>query len=172
MIQEMQGFAMGRTMTNRQAWAGVLCLLALVIGGCATTTGDERHEVLRLNQAALEAEKAGDDAAMLAAYRQLLDLDPERPRAWLQVGTIEAEKGNLDAAEAAFKNALEHDPDYRDARYNLGLVHMRSGAQLLNEARDGRPEDVSSRANDVYLSCLLAGVVRNPDIEIPCPDLP
>jgi hypothetical protein len=78
----------------------------------------------------------------------------------------------LQQARDAFARALEYDPEFHKARYNLGLVHMRLGSELLREARDAMPEDTSSRATDVYLSCLLARTVRNPELEIPCPDLP
>lgn len=163
---------MDRTSTGRHA-GGVCLLAALLMAGCAASPEqDDRRRVLELNQQALEAESAGDDAAARQAYGELVELDPERPRAWFQLGNLAAADGELEKAREAFTQALAHDPDYHRARFNLGLVHMRRGAELLNEARDEIPESASTRATDVYLSCLLAQVVRNPDIEIPCPDLP
>lgn len=162
---------MESTSTGRHT-GGVMLLAALLVAGCATPEQDDRQRALALNQEALEAEAAGDDAAARQAYEELVALDPERPRAWFQLGNFAAADGELEAARQAFVNALEHDPEYQEARYNLGLVHMRRGAELLTEARDDMPESASTRATDVYLSCLLAQVVRNPDIEIPCPDLP
>ena len=162
---------MERTSTGRHP-GGVVLLAALLIAGCAAPEQEHRQRALELNQQALEAEAAGDDAAAREAYEELVMLDPERPRAWFQLGNFAAAEGDLQEARKAFVNALEHDPEYQEARYNLGLVHMRRGAELLNEAREDMPESASTRATDIYLSCLLAQVVRNPDIEIPCPDLP
>ncbi|MFV8833784.1 tetratricopeptide repeat protein [Aquisalimonas sp.] len=163
---------MDTTVTQRCCAGVAAIVLGLVATGCTMVGDDQRSEILRLNHEALEAEMEGDDAAARNAYRALLELDPERPRAWFQLGNIEAGKGELDQASAAYLEALGLDPDYQEARYNLGLVYFRKGAETLEEARDAMPEDSHSHATDIYLSCLLARVVRNPDIEVPCPDLP
>lgn len=163
---------MDRTATQGCRAGAAAIVLVLMATGCAMVGKDERREILRLNQEALEAEMAGDDNAAREAYQALLELDPDRPRAWFQLGNIEAEYGELDRAISAYQQALEHDPAYHEARYNLGLVYLRKGSDTLDEARDAMPEDTRSYATDVYLSCLLARVVRNPDIEVPCPDLP
>ena len=159
---------------TRAGWRlpGAILLAAVLATGCTTPEQDDRRRVLELNQEALEAEAAGDDEAARRAYKELVTLDPERPRAWFQLGNFAAADDDLEEARMAFTRALDHDPEYHRARFNLGLVHMRRGAELLNEARDAMPETSSTRATDVYLSCLLAQVVRNPDIDIPCPDLP
>ncbi|SEO53086.1 tetratricopeptide repeat protein [Aquisalimonas asiatica] len=163
---------MDRTVTQGCRGGVAAIVLVLTATGCAVVGGDDRREILRLNHEALEAEMEGDDAAAREAYRALLELDPERPRAWFQLGNIEAGKGELDQAVAAYEKALNLDPDYQEARYNLGLVYFRKGAETLEAARDAMPEDSHSHSTDVYLSCLLARVVRNPDIDVPCPDLP
>ncbi len=162
---------MDRTSRARHS-AGVIILAAALVAGCATPQQNDRDRALKLNQKALEAEAAGDDTAARSAYAELVEVDPERPRAWFQLGNLAAADGDLDDAVRGFTTALEHDPEYHEARYNLGLVYMRKGAKLLDEARDEMPESASTRATDVYLSCLLAKTVRNPDIEIPCPELP
>ena len=172
MIQETQVFTMDRTVTTSRM-AALALTTTLLLSACASNGETEkRQEILRLNQQALEAEMEEDDEQARIAYRELLELDPARPRAWFQLGNIEARAGELAAARDAFVNALETDPDYHEARYNLGLMHLREGAELLDEARDELPEDATSYATDVYISCLLARIVRNPDIDIPCPDLP
>lgn len=163
---------MYRTVTQGCRAGVAAIVLVLMAAGCTMVGGVDRDEVLRLNHEALEAEKEGDDAAARQAYEALLELDPERPRAWFQLGNIKAGDGELDGAIAAYEQALERDPDYQEARYNLGLVYIRKGADTLDQARDAMPEDTRSHSTDVYLSCLLARVVRNPDIEVPCPDLP
>lgn len=162
---------MDRTMTcSRIALTAVV--FAAVATGCAAPGGEREMELLELNQQALEARERGDDAAARAAYRQLLDRDPERPQAWFELGKLAAAAGDLQQAREAFARALEHDPQFHKARYNLGLVHMRLGSDLLREARDSMPEDASTRTTDIYLSCLLARTVRHPELEIPCPELP
>ncbi|MBC8425509.1 tetratricopeptide repeat protein [bacterium] len=54
--------------------------------------------------------------------------------------------GRLEAAEAAFDEALAIDPDFDDARYNLALVQLRRGRNeaaesLLVALRERRPDD-------------------------------
>lgn len=162
---------MDRTMTYSRI-ALITVVIAVMATGCAAPGGNAEMELLELNQKALEARERGDDVAAREAYRKLLDRDPERPQAWFELGKLSAAADDLQQARDAFARALEHDPEFHKARYNLGLVHMRLGSELLREARDAMPEDPSTRATDVYLSCLLARTVRNPELEIPCPDLP
>lgn len=162
---------MDRSMTCSHAVL-IAIVTAAMATGCAAPGGNAEMELLELNQKALEARERGDSAAARQAYRQLLDRDPERPQAWFELGKLSAAADDLQQARDAFARALEHDPEFHKARYNLGLVHMRLGSELLREARDAMPEDASTRATDVYLSCLLARTVRNPELEIPCPDLP
>jgi tetratricopeptide (TPR) repeat protein len=51
----------------------------------------------------------------------------ERARDPYNLGTEHLREGRLEAAESAFREALDLAPEFMDARYNLGLVALESG---------------------------------------------
>ena len=51
------------------------------------------------------------------------------------LGCVLADKGLRPAAEAAFRKALENDPDYADAHFNLAVVYADSKPPSLELAR-------------------------------------
>ena len=60
-------------------------------------------------------------------------------------------QGELDAADAAFADALRHDPAHAEARYNRALNAMRRGdvamaRDLLRECVRRAPDDAAARA--------------------------
>lgn len=171
MIQDTSGFAMP-AMSRRILHAGLYVVMTAVISGCAATNGEDTRDPVELHREALNARERGEDTAALEAYRALLELEPERPQAWFERGKLAASADRLDEAQKAFENALEHDPEFAKARHNLGLVHMRKGAEMLQAARENMGDTQATRSTDVYLSCLLAQTVEHGGLDIPCPDLP
>lgn len=74
---------------------------------------------------------------------------------WFEIANLYAELGELEDAEAAYRQSLALGMDQR-ARHNLGLVQVRMGMQSLASAREGLPADPANQANTrAYLQRLL-----------------
>jgi Tfp pilus assembly protein PilF len=69
-----------------------------------------------------------DYAAALAAYDEILKVDPDNTAATLGIVTIHLEQGNASAAEAALVKAAERQPAGRDVYYQLGAVKLSQNA--------------------------------------------
>ena len=69
--------------------------------------------------------KAGLYDKAATALQKAIDLDPERPQTYNELGLILARAGRLDAATRQFAKALELNPNYAVAYNSLGNVLMR-----------------------------------------------
>lgn len=57
-----------------------------------------------------------------------LVLQPANPQAWLYLGLVALDVGQIRDAETAFAKAIEVKPDYSLAHYNLAVVHTKPGS--------------------------------------------
>ena len=74
--------------------------------------------------------EAGDPLAAASAFRRAVALRPDDAQSWARLGEslVRANGGKVDGdAEAAFRRALEHDPDQLGARYFLGEAALARG---------------------------------------------
>jgi len=76
-------------------------------------------------------------ANMKRVYERVLDLDPENVHALNALGTIQGFSGNQEAAEKFLMRAVQLDPSFALAHYNLGLVLESTGhhAEALKQWR-------------------------------------
>lgn len=58
-----------------------------------------------------------------ALYEQALQMDPDQIAVRLNLGMARWRQGALDAAEAAFQDALSRHPELAEAHYGMGLIH-------------------------------------------------
>jgi tetratricopeptide (TPR) repeat protein len=63
-----------------------------------------------------------DPEGAVAAYRRALDLDPDLPDVWLNIGRLLHEQGSLAEAERCYRRAVELRPDEPVAAYDLGVA--------------------------------------------------
>ncbi|MBI5501404.1 MAG: tetratricopeptide repeat protein [Deltaproteobacteria bacterium] len=78
--------------------------------------------------AALVAARAGEWEDARAAYRDAIArMGGTYPEAYFNLGKLESDAGNPEAAIEAYRTATEQRPDYVEAWNNLGLVLARSG---------------------------------------------
>ncbi len=91
--------------------------------------------------------KEGDYNGAIRLYREGIRAWPEFSASnYAGLGNALRENGDLDEAEAAYREAIRRDPRDADIWYNLGLVHLREGRYLdtlgdWTTARDLDPED-------------------------------
>lgn len=71
----------------------------------------------------------------LAALTQATLYDPRNARARNFLGVVAGRKGWLDAAQDQLRKALEIDPNYGDANYNLALFYLERKPPAIELAR-------------------------------------
>ncbi|HKH48846.1 MAG TPA: tetratricopeptide repeat protein [Thermoanaerobaculia bacterium] len=69
----------------------------------------------------LELEEEDPDGA-IDAYRRALDLEPDLPEIWLNLGRLLHERGELAEAERCYRQAVEIDPDEPVSFFDLGVA--------------------------------------------------
>lgn len=72
------------------------------------------------------ADVAGFEAAR-RAYERALELDPDLAAAWTNLGSMLAERGELDEAREHYERALECDSDQPEAQCNMAELLLREG---------------------------------------------
>eukprot|EP01036_Dinobryon_divergens_P047694 gene47694-63957_t len=101
--------------------------LAAVMGEAARTRPDDRQALTLLGAARFEA---GDPIGAASAFRRALALDPDDAVSWARLGEslVRAAQGRIDGdAEAAFREAVQRDPNQLGARYFLGELALTRG---------------------------------------------
>jgi predicted O-linked N-acetylglucosamine transferase (SPINDLY family) len=78
------------------------------------------------------------------------------PEAWFLLGAVEGQLGRIDESIAACKNAIEFQPDYADAHYNLAqaYVHREEYSAAVEHYRTvlrARPDDAVLLGNLSYV---------------------
>lgn len=77
-----------------------------------------------------ESEKA------LQNLERAIELDKTNPSIFFAVGTIYDKLGMFEKAESAYLQAIEINPEYFDANYNLGALYVNKAAAILEEANN------------------------------------
>ena len=86
----------------------------------------EAQDVREAYQRAVSLHQAGDLEAAVAAYREVLDLEPGNPAAQSNLGAALAALGRYEEAIAAYQAALSRVSN-PGIRYNLALARYKSG---------------------------------------------
>lgn len=129
--------------------------LALLLAGCASLPVASGAGSDRLRQRA-EAAYARDDPQALALYRRLTERPDARAEDWFRLGNLHAQRVQLEAAAAAYREALARDPELAQAQHNLGMTYLQLGVQALLAARRGLPDvDAQAAASMRWLACVM-----------------
>ncbi len=106
-------------------------LALLLVAGCSHIV--VLHDPLTAaehNDLGVVYERAGETALAAREYRRALRLDHRFPRAWINLGNLEARDGRWPAAERCYRRALKLAPDEPDALNNLAEALVRQGRSL------------------------------------------
>lgn len=87
-----------------------------------TIAMDPDHVEARTLLAWIEAEIHGNFDAAIAEYKKVVELKPDFPQAYNNLGVALKRKGELDQAAENFNKALERQPDFGAALSNRGWV--------------------------------------------------
>jgi tetratricopeptide (TPR) repeat protein len=75
--------------------------------------------------ASLQEKSKSGRKRTLEIYNRILELNKDYPPAWFRIAIFQNDNGNIIAAEKAYQKALQFDPAYHKARYNLGLLYLK-----------------------------------------------
>ena len=124
-----------------------LILLTLSLCGCnllniqADQPTPELSELADLEKKANEAYDNEDWATAGEAYKSLTVQLPRDPKPWFRLGNVYARTNNLDAAVAAYKEALIRDHKSSKAWHNLGVIQLRQAANTFLEMQQFTEEN-------------------------------
>ncbi len=110
----------------------------------ATPSGQE--EVTAAFKKAVELARAGQLAEAEAAYKELLDKDPNIPEVHYNLGLVYRQKKDMAAAEAAFLKAIDLRPTYTAAYLELSRTYqnnnqMAKAVELMSKAASEHADD-------------------------------
>jgi tetratricopeptide (TPR) repeat protein len=94
-----------------------------------------------------------NDAEALADLMQATYLDDRNPRAHNFLGIAAGRKGWSEVSEQELRRAVELDPDYADANFNLAVFYL------------GRTPPLTEQARRHYQRALDLGIKRDPIME-------
>lgn len=71
---------------------------------------------------------AGDPLSLAEqSYKKAIELEPNNPALWTQLGQVMLQKQDLNSAQNNFQKAIQLNPKYSNARYYLGLIYDQNG---------------------------------------------
>lgn len=106
---------------------------------------------------------AGRYEQAMAAFAQVVVLDPRNARAHNYLGVAIGQMGWFDGAESEFRRAVEYDPLYADAHFNLAYFALRRRQPAIELARRHYREAVKLGAErDEEIEKQLAASAANP----------
>ncbi len=77
-----------------------------------------------------------DTKKALENLEKAIEKDKTNPTIFFAVGTNYDQLGMFEKAEDAYKNAINLDPDYFEANYNIGALYVNKAAKILEKAND------------------------------------
>lgn len=79
--------------------------------------------------AAEQAQEVDDEAfqEQLDALQALLKSEPKNAEAWVSLGNLQINRGDMDEAVKAYQEAVKVNPDYPEGYYRIGQVYLAQG---------------------------------------------
>lgn len=102
---------------------------------------------------------SGNVEAAQKNLERVIEVDATNPTIFFAVGTTYDQMGNKDKATDAYKKAIELNPDYFDANYNLGALYVNEAASIIEEANqlplgDPKYDVAKKKADDMLMAAL------------------
>jgi Flp pilus assembly protein TadD len=94
------------------------------------------------------------------ACRRAIELAPEMPTCWNNLGIVHADQGRRAEAADCFRQAVSIKPDFADAWFNLGKALQSDGRReealaQFRKAIDLQPEYANARMGEAFLLLVM-----------------
>lgn len=103
----------------------------------------------------------GEYEQALSHGKRILELEPDHPTVWYNIGKTYQALENLEEAKDAFRRSIELHPDYLEAYAALVDIYSQEGQ--LSEAREVIEEGVRANPDSVQLLTMLASTYLDSD---------
>ena len=141
-------FAPGHTYRiTREAVAGLLCVVALLVPGKALT------QVPSTRTDALALEAAGKNTEAEQAWHSIASQDPKNAEAFAHMGLMEARQEHYSQATTYYQQALQLNPALPGLKMNLGLAYFK--ASEFKQAIQQFTAEIHEHPGDLRLTVLL-----------------
>lgn len=121
--------------------------------------GEGGLDVTPLIRYAVALEEQGQLDEAVSVYEQVLEDNPAAALAWTNLGNVEAARSRLAEAEAAYRRALEVEPNNVDTLNNLAWLLLENGSDL-DKARELAARAVALGGVDSYLALDTLGRIE------------
>jgi len=105
----------------------------------------------------------GEYEQALSHGKRILELDPDHPTAWYNIGKTYQAMGNLEEATAAFRRSIELHPDYIESYAALVEIFTKEGQ--LSEAREVLEQGLRANPDSAQLLTILASTYLDSDLD-------
>jgi len=120
------------------------------------------ENIKRLIQSAVNLAKAGQNEASRRLFEQLANSVPV-PAVYSNIGSLAAEKGDLQGSRQAYQHALEKDPTYKPALQNLqALARLEQPSIREVKGREAEPNNDINHTNLIPIGAKIAGSISDP----------
>ena len=103
----------------------------------------------------------GEYEQALSHGKRILELEPDHPTVWYNIGKTYQALENLEEARAAFRRSIELHPDYLEAYAALVEIYSQEGQ--LSEAREILEEGLRANPDSTQLLTMLASTYLDSD---------
>lgn len=148
---------------RRSVAAADPAILALIVLGLASLTIGGRAEPKSLEAAIEQANRALNEGKIKEAEKQteaVLKLFPDKPEAWNLRGAILIKQQRLDEAAEKFTKALQLDPKFYAAQYNLAQVYLLENKFDDAQARYQELQTVDPNSELLQFKVILCNVLK------------
>jgi len=115
----------------------------------AETEGQRGTDVQLMFQHARALAALGRSAEAIAVYTDMTTRFPELPEPWNNLAALYAKQGDLDRAQQALEMALRANPDYPEARANLGDIQLMMALRTYRNAANQGVPGMQSKAREI-----------------------
>jgi len=87
-----------------------------------------------------------------------IEKEPDNKQLYFSLGVVYDELGNTEKAVESYKKAIELDPNYFDAVYNLGALYFNEGVEMNNAANEIEDNEEYNKAREAAKGVFKEGL--------------